>query len=515
MKRNLVYLALAVALAGCGTGEEDEATGGGSNTDQPVQSVMLDVEPTTVVELSPSDSVTAEVNVELTGAAPNDIVVNYSVSDDTALAGSEFESSEGTVTISKGERRGKISIPIISNNIYGSDKRFVIAITTESDNATVNTSSAYVTIENNDDMPTVSFEREALTVSENAGEISFNLLLSAKSEESTSVKYELAGTALDGQDYEIDASNFEIDPLTKKQAIPLKILQDSLDEGGETVVITLTQPSGITLGDDKVLNLIINGNTVLPDTGVRSYFDGQTYDRNSPDSVYRNQDAEYGKDAGADGLYDADGFASASYSKLDIDGNVLDRSASTFSCIRDNATGVVYEVLPNTEGNNGPNAVHWRNNTYTYLWHETDSTNNGGNAGGTNQNELVNVEGNLVGSTCEMPGSNSQISIKQNEGCTTANYTRALNQRGYCGFDDWRLATVNELQSISIFEYNQTLDDNYFTDVNGIPGDSRYLSGTPSADNRSAAWCVELSTGRRMLCNKTERYHVRAARSAN
>lgn len=515
MKKNLIYLALAVALTGCGAGEEDEGTSGGSNTNQPVQSVMLDVESTTVVELSPSDSVTAEVNVELTGSAPNDIVVSYSVSDDTAVAGSDFEASEGTITIPKGERRGKISVPIISNDVYGADKRFVVAIATESNNASVNTASAYVTIENNDDMPVVNFERESLSVSENAGEISFNLLLSAKSEELTSVKYELAGTALQGQDYKINPSTFEIDPLTKKQAIPLEILQDSLDEGGETVIIKLTQPSGVTLGDDKTLSLIISGNTVLPDTGVRSYFDGQNYDRSSPDSVYRNQDAEYGQDAGADGLYDADGFASASYSKLDIDGNVLDRSASVFSCIRDNATGVVYEVHPNAEGNDGPNAVHWRSHSFTYLWHETDSTNNGGNAGGTNQNELVNVDGNLVGDTCEMPGSNSQISIKQNEGCTTSNYTEALNQRGYCGFDDWRLATVNELQAISIFEYNQTLDDNYFTDVDGIPANSRYLSATPSADNQSAAWCVEVSTGRRMLCNKTERYHLRAARSAN
>src|SRR5690554_899858 len=95
------------------------------------------------------------------------------------------------------------------------------------------------------------------------------------------------------------------------------------------------------------------------------------------------QDATHGRDAlAAQGKLEKVGAGHGSYdfTKLDKDGNELDYSEENYACIRDNHTGLTWEVK--TEG-------HWRSDLHsgdaTYLWY-TPNGNNGGLPGLSDNN---------------------------------------------------------------------------------------------------------------------------------
>ncbi|SLM32560.1 exported hypothetical protein [Desulfamplus magnetovallimortis] len=100
-----------------------------------------------------------------------------------------------------------------------------------------------------------------------------------------------------------------------------------------------------------------------------------------------------------------------SYTKLDADGNPLNDAASSWAMVRDNVTGLIWEVK--TEDG----TVHDRGNKYS--WYDENPETNGGNAG--------------------TPG----------EGTDTQDYISALNAENFGGYSDWRLPTLHELTSLT------------------------------------------------------------------
>ena len=68
------------------------------------------------------------------------------------------------------------------------------------------------------------------------------------------------------------------------------------------------------------------------------------------------QDCSHGRDATHND--DWDGHAGFSFTKLDRNGNPLPAAATSWSCVRDNVTGLTWEVKTNDGG------IHDKDNTY-------------------------------------------------------------------------------------------------------------------------------------------------------
>ena len=106
------------------------------------------------------------------------------------------------------------------------------------------------------------------------------------------------------------------------------------------------------------------------------------------------------------------------YAVLGENGSVLDSVPETFECVLDQFTGLTWEVKLDLPG------LHdWRN---TYSWYDP------GEAHGE-----LDYRGKPDGGVCE------------GSACDTHAWVRAVNAEGYCGHNDWRLASRDELASIS------------------------------------------------------------------
>ncbi len=170
------------------------------------------------------------------------------------------------------------------------------------------------------------------------------------------------------------------------------------------------------------------------------------------------------------------------FTKIASDGNVLPASATSWRCVRDNLTGLLWEVKTDDGG--------LQDKDWTYTWYNPDSTKNGGNAGVPNG-------GQCTGSACD-----------------THAYVQAVNAQGPCGYRDWRLPKVQELQNlldigipppgptIEPAHFPNTASDWYWSSVaSAYDPDAGYAQGVNFNDYsvrpvlKATGYCVRLVRG--------------------
>ena len=89
----------------------------------------------------------ATVTVNLSKASGSDVTVNYSTSDGTALAGSDYTATSGTLTIAAGSTTGTITIPVTKDDTAEGPEKFTVTLS-EATGAVLGNTSSNVTINN-------------------------------------------------------------------------------------------------------------------------------------------------------------------------------------------------------------------------------------------------------------------------------------------------------------------------------------------------------------------------------
>ncbi|MBB1073121.1 DUF1566 domain-containing protein [Rhodoferax sp. 4810] len=196
----------------------------------------------------------------------------------------------------------------------------------------------------------------------------------------------------------------------------------------------------------------------LNDTGITTCSNEIENDLLCPVDGFPRQDADYGRDAEASAgtlIKIGGGDAGFDFTKLDANGNELPATATNHSCVRDNVTGLIWEMKTTTGD------LHDANWTYTWF-----DSNLGGIASGIN--------------TCLIPGR-----------CDTEKFVQDVNASGLCGFNDWRMPNIQEL--IGIVHYDRTgfaIDDNYFPNTSNV-----FWSHSPSVNESDSIWVVGFDIG--------------------
>ena len=224
----------------------------------------------------------------------------------------------------------------------------------------------------------------------------------------------------------------------------------------------------------------------LNDTGIDwggDYPSGNNSDCSS--NVSAPQDCDQGRDATDND--DSDGHAGFSFTKIDSSGNTLDASATEWSCVLDNVTGLIWEVKTDDGG--------LRDKDDSYNWYNTDPETNGGAVGSADYD----------GDVCYGYDSSDASTY-----CNTEAFAARVNAVGLCGAKDWRMPTRLELRSIvDLSRTNPSIDTNYFPNARS----ELYWSASPYANDSDFAWLLYFYYGDDYIYGRVNSDHVRLVRS--
>jgi YD repeat-containing protein len=143
---------------------------------------------------------TATFTVSLSNPSTSTVTVNFTTANGTAIAGSDYTATSGTLTFAPGETSKTVSVAILDDSLYeGSTAETFLLNLSSPTNATLGTSSAIGMIADNDPVPLVSVSNAS---GNEGGYVYFDVGLSGLSSAPTTVGLQLyGGTATLGTDF--------------------------------------------------------------------------------------------------------------------------------------------------------------------------------------------------------------------------------------------------------------------------------------------------------------------------
>jgi hypothetical protein len=195
--------------------------------------------------------------VTLSAASELTVTVDFTTGDDTALAGSDYAATSGTVTFLPGATTQFVTVTVNGDTTFELNETFFVTLTNPV-NATVAVTQAVGTIVNDDALPTVQFNTTQYSVIEDLGPATITVTLSNPSAFTITVSYTSTdGTAIAGVDYTAASGVVTFAPGATQQTYTVAILTDPIDEADETVLLGLSSPVSATLGVTNAATLTI------------------------------------------------------------------------------------------------------------------------------------------------------------------------------------------------------------------------------------------------------------------
>ena len=206
------------------------------------------------------DAGTIIFTVTMSGISAQAITVDYATADSSAIAGSDYANTTGTLTIPMDSTSGIITVPITDDAISEGSEVFKLLLSNAS-GATLLDSLGLGTILDNESAPTLSIADAS--ANEDAGTMAFTVTMSGTSAQAVTVDYATAdSSALSGSDYTANSGTLSIPMDSTSGVITVPITDDLVSEGSEVFKMLLSNASGATISDSLGLGTIIDNETV-------------------------------------------------------------------------------------------------------------------------------------------------------------------------------------------------------------------------------------------------------------
>jgi chitinase len=192
--------------------------------------------------------------VQMTSSAGTQ-TVDYSTTDGTAITGSDYMSTSGTLNFTSGITTRTVSVPLNDDAVSETDETFTLTLS----NATVAVTdgSAIGTITNDDAEPTISISDAS--AAENAGPLSFTISLSAASGQEVDVDYTTTdGAASEGSDYTLTSGTAVISAGQTSVQVDVPVTDDGVHESDEGLTLDLSSPYNASITDAEGAGTITN-----------------------------------------------------------------------------------------------------------------------------------------------------------------------------------------------------------------------------------------------------------------
>ena len=194
---------------------------------------------------------TASINVTRTGGTNGGVSVNYSTSNGTATAGSDYTAIDsGTLSFGEGEMQKSFFVTINEDTLDEPDETVNLALSSPGGGAVLGTQkTATLTITDNDAVPSVLIGDATVTEGSAGTTVAvFKVTLSAASGQTVTVNYATSdGTATQPGDYEAAGGIVTFNPGQTSQDVTVKVVGDTLDEIDEAFNVNLSSPLNATI----------------------------------------------------------------------------------------------------------------------------------------------------------------------------------------------------------------------------------------------------------------------------
>ncbi len=226
-------------------------------TDNDTPEVNFDLSTDSVDE----DDGTHNVDLSLSPAPGSDLTLNYTLGG-TATENADYSiTGSGTVSVTAGLTSVHIPVKITDDNVDDDAETIILTLASGTGYNLGNPSEHTLTITDNDGMPQVNFASAAGSVGEDGGTRDVEVSLSPAPGATLTLSYTLGGTAIENADYSITGSGtISVAANASSAKIPVGIIEDTENEGDETVTLTLTSGTGYTVGSTNVHTLTITDN---------------------------------------------------------------------------------------------------------------------------------------------------------------------------------------------------------------------------------------------------------------
>ncbi|MEO2019206.1 MAG: Calx-beta domain-containing protein, partial [Fuerstiella sp.] len=231
--------------------------------------VLDDETPTVSLSVAPSDisetGGTTDVTATLSFAALTDVTVNLLVTGTATGGGVDYDLSATQITILAGDLTGFETITSVNDNVDEVDETVVVDVDTVAGAVPAGVQQVTVTIQDDDDAPTVSVTAIDPAIVENGGVAEFTVQLSAISTVPITVDLGTGGTAVGGgQDYDTSSLQLEFAPGVTVGSVFVTAVEDALFETDETVLIGVIGATNATVIGTPQASTIITDNDSQP-----------------------------------------------------------------------------------------------------------------------------------------------------------------------------------------------------------------------------------------------------------
>lgn len=248
--RNSIFISLmSLMLGACGGG------GGGSAGSPGLPALR-------VADASRVEGHTgqAQMQFELTldKAAADPVTVEYRSEDASAVAGEDYASVSGTLSIPAGSTRANLAVEIIGDGCFENDESFTLRLSNISSNAVIGRASATGNIENDDAKRRMSIADSEVDEGDTGiTQMHFTVSLDQASCIDTSANYSVNALTADISDVDLVTARFTI-PAGETQAdIVVQVHGDSFYETDETLNVNIENPPAhIEVTDDEAFGTI-------------------------------------------------------------------------------------------------------------------------------------------------------------------------------------------------------------------------------------------------------------------
>jgi len=227
-----------------------------------------------------------KINVIRHGRMDETVKVRLETIDGSAVEEEDYKPLNETLTFEPNERTKEIGLEIVDDNQWEPDEEFFVKLTLipqESENIRLGrTSIMEITILNDDEPGTITFEKRGYLVKESCGEAEIAVLRQNGADGEISIKWRtIDKSAVSGKDYTGGEDMVEFKHGETNQVIKIPIIDDMEFEKDENFEIELYEPEGgaklgkinrtaVTITNDDEFNSVLNKMLLMTNANVDS-----------------------------------------------------------------------------------------------------------------------------------------------------------------------------------------------------------------------------------------------------